>query len=634
MFCPITYREDKYKFNMDLSILSQEQKYAFERFRQGENIFVTGPGGTGKTKLIEYFVRECNSKMRPVQVCAMTGCAAILLPPVCNARTVHSWSGIRLCKGQNYQIVANALKNKGVKSAWRKVKTLIIDEVSMMSVKVLEVLDVIAKTARVNNAPFGGIQVVFAGDFYQLPPVGSVGDVASEQFCFESPLWPSIFPYKNNIELKTIFRQADPIYKEILLQIRTASLSEKNQKILEKYVKREFKKEDHNGCVPTKLYPTRAKTDYLNNLMFSRLEGREYEFSCIKKRNCKTYLEADKPLTLEHMEKGRHLTAAEIDYEMQQLISTSSVQEVLLLKEGAVVMCTVNLDMDQGICNGSQGVVTAMLETSQGTTIPEVRFANGITKQIHPHYRQSDEYPTIAIGQIPLCLAWALTIHKIQGATLSMADIDVGGQIFEYGQTYVALSRVQSLEGLYLSAFQPQRIRANERVAAFYAEMPIHDYVVDTPKTNPFAKYECSEELVEEEIDVDRLHSAGVKRISTDEMCKTRSTSEVTFDLFLRENKSIHEIAKERGLKADTILEHILKHIPHKEIATNRLMSENTYLEIKAAFDVAGAEAPLKFIKDSLRNNISYTDIKIARQILFGSVETCADVSTVKVIRL
>lgn len=622
MFSQITCVGDKYKFNMDLSILSQEQKYAFDRFRQGENIFVTGPGGTGKTKLIEYFVRECNSKMRPVQVCAMTGCAAILLPSVCNARTIHSWSGIRLCKGQNYQIVANALKNKGVKSAWRKVKTLIIDEVSMMSVKVLEVLDVIAKTARMNNAPFGGIQVVFAGDFYQLPPVGSIGDVTSEQFCFESPLWPSIFPYKNNIELKTIFRQADPIYKDILLQIRTASLSEKNQKILEKCVKREFKKEEHNGCVPTKLYPTRAKTDYLNNLMFSRLEGKEYEFSCIKKKNCKTYLEADKPLSLEHMEKGRQLSAAEIDYEMQQLISTSSVQEVLLLKEGAVVMCTVNLDMDQGICNGSQGVVIAMRETSQGTTIPEVRFANGITKQIHPHYRQSDEYPTIAIGQIPLCLAWALTIHKIQGATLSMADIDVGGQIFEYGQTYVALSRVQSLEGLYLSAFHPQRIRANERVAAFYAEMPIHDYVVDTPKTNPFA-----EELVEDEI-------ACVKRISTDAMGKTHSTSEVSFDLFLRENKSIHEIAKERGLNTDTIMEHILKYLPHKDIAANRLMSEDTYSEIKAAFDVAGAESSLKFIKDSLRHNITYTDIKTARQILFGNMETCAEVSTVKVIRL
>jgi ATP-dependent DNA helicase PIF1 len=615
---------------MDLSILSPEQRYAFAKFRQGENVFVTGPGGTGKTRLIEYFVRECKSKMRPFQVCAMTGCAAILLPPICNARTVHSWSGIRLCKGPNYQIVTNALKNKSVKSAWRKVKTLIIDEVSMMSVKVLEVLDAIAKAARANGAPFGGIQVIFAGDFYQLPPVGNMGDITSEQFCFESSLWSSIFPYKNNIELKTIFRQTDPIYKEILLQIRTASLTENSQKILEKCVKRDFKKEDHNGCVPTKLYPTRAKTDYLNNLMFSKLEGKEYEFACVKKRNCKTYLEADKPLSLEQIENGRHMTAAEIDYEMQQLMSTSSFQEVLLLKEGAVVMCTVNLDMDQGICNGSQGVIVSMIETSQGTIIPEVRFTNGVVKRIPPHYRQSEEYPTIAIGQIPLCLAWALTIHKIQGATLSMADIDVGGQIFEYGQTYVALSRVESLNGLYLSAFQPQRIRANERVTAFYAEMPKQDYVLDIPKENPFENYEYSGELAEVEI------STPAKLLVVKNVSTTQTTHAISFDMFLRENKTLDEIAKERCLKPDTIMEHILKHLPNKDVAVHRLISNDIYREIKAAYDVAGQAASMKFIKDSLRHSISYNEIKLVRQLLFGSGDTIVSEPTndVKVIRL
>jgi len=617
---------------MDLSILSQEQKYAFGKFRKGENMFVTGPGGTGKTKLIEYFVQESKNNGRNVQVCAMTGCAAILLPPICNARTVHSWSGIRLCKGPNYQIVNNALKNKNVKAGWRRVKTLIIDEVSMMSVKVLEVLDAIAKAARCNNAPFGGIQVVFAGDFYQLPPVGNAGDVSSEQFCFESSLWASIFPYKNNIELKTIFRQADPIYKEILLQIRTSTLTLENQKILEKYVKREFKKDEHNGCVPTKLYPTRAKTDYLNNLMFSKLEGEEYPFICMKKAQCKTYLETDKAISLEHIERGRKLTASEIEYEMQQLTSTSSFQEVLHLKEGAVVMCTVNLDMDQGICNGSQGIITGMIETNQGI-VPEVRFTNGIVKRISPHYRQSEEYPTIAVGQIPLCLAWALTIHKIQGATLSMADIDVGGQIFEYGQTYVALSRVQSLDGLYLSAFQPQRIRANENVRAFYNEMPELDYKMDlSENSNPFASYE----LVEEDVLEERLPSRPkvVKKSVVKEPKK--STQEVSFDLFLKANQTVEDIAQNRGLKSGTILEHILKYLPHKDITATRLMSEETYNEIKAAYDVAGQETPMKFIKDSLRHSISYTEIKIAHKILFGnnSENVAVPSNNVKIVRL
>jgi ATP-dependent DNA helicase PIF1 len=105
-----------------------------------------------------------------------------------------------------------------------------------------------------------------------------------------------------------------------------------------------------------------------------------------------------------------------------------------------------------------------------------VKFSNGIIRRISPHYWQSEEYPTLAVGQLPLCLAWALTIHKIQGATLSMAEIDIGQTIFEYGQTYVALSRIQSLEGLYLSAFEPDKIRANPIVTEFYSRIKPHHY--------------------------------------------------------------------------------------------------------------------------------------------------------------
>jgi ATP-dependent DNA helicase PIF1 len=139
----------------------------------------------------------------------------------------------------------------------------------------------------------------------------------------------------------------------------------------------------------------------------------------------------------------------------------------------------MNLDMDSGICNGSQGVIIDV--TQSIPAYPVVKFSNGLIKTIQPQFRQSDEYPTIAIGQVPLMLAWALTIHKIQGATLEMADIDVGTNIFEYGQTYVALSRVQSLDGLYLTAFNPGRIRANESVRAFYSQLPNIDYCNSQP---------------------------------------------------------------------------------------------------------------------------------------------------------
>jgi ATP-dependent DNA helicase PIF1 len=175
-------------------------------------------------------------------------------------------------------------------------------------------------------------------------------------------------------------------------------------------------------------------------------------------------------------------------------MSNSSCPDLLCLKEGAVVMCTVNLDMDNGICNGAQGIISGFKENDKGITLPEVTFVNGIKKVLDMHYVQSEEYPAIAIGQIPLCLAWALTIHKIQGATLTMADIDVGSQIFECGQTYVALSRVQSLNGLYLSAFNPNRIRINESVYAFYSSIPEQDYKIEE---NIFKDFELQEDEYE-----------------------------------------------------------------------------------------------------------------------------------------
>lgn len=481
--------------------LSQEQKYAYDQFTRNENLFITGPGGTGKTRLIEHFVKSCKDRGKIVQVCALTGCATILLPKSSNSKTIHSWSGIRLCKGDNRSIISNAVRNKGIKSAWRKVNVLIVDEVSMMSVKMLEVLEQIARSARSNNSIFGGIQVVFVGDFYQLPPVGTAGDPDTERFCFESEIWNRIFPKKNHIELKTIFRQTDPKYKEILSQIRTATLTETNIKVLEDYVNRVYDPSKYNGCIPPKLYPTRAKADYLNKLMFTKLEGNEYEFGCVKKTSCKTFIESNTPLSIANLERGRELTVAEIEYETTQLMNTSSFHETLCLKVGAVVMCTVNLDMDSGICNGSQGIITSFVETGKGE-FPVVKFANGVEKTLLPHYIQSEEYPTIAVGQIPLTLSWAMTIHKIQGATLPMASIDVGGQIFECGQTYVALSRVESLDGLYLTAFQAHKIRTNERVIEFYRGLPALDYVISE---NPFKKYELQEEEIEVDPTIKRI---------------------------------------------------------------------------------------------------------------------------------
>jgi len=442
--------------------LSQEQNFAFEKFKRNENLFITGPGGTGKTKLIKHLVQYARDIKRRLQVCALTGCAAVLLN--CNARTIHSWSGIKLAKGDRDRIVQSVIKNKRSVKTWKSVDVLIIDEISMMSKKIFDILDELGKRCRNSTLPFGGIQMIFTGDFFQLPPVGNEDDEDSDKFCFESALWSQTFRPENHIQLTTIFRQKDPQFIHILSQIRKGKLNKDSADVLRKHLNRPY---DATGFIPTKLFPIRSKVDYVNSMMFSKINEDEYEFEHSVIDNCKTYSDSGKAIPTDVLLKGMRITQQEKEYEIENILNNSPCSRILRLKKGASVLCTVNLDMDNEICNGSQGIILDIFDKEEATIVV-VKFSNGHVKHIGPHVWQSEEFPTIAIKQYPLCLAWALTIHKIQGATLALAEIDIGDSVFEYGQTYVALSRVQSLDGLYLSAFKPERIQANPKVLAFY----------------------------------------------------------------------------------------------------------------------------------------------------------------------
>lgn len=486
-----------------LNQLSVEQRDAYDKYCKGENLFITGPGGTGKTKLVKHLLEYSTENKQKIAVCAMTGCAAVLLN--CNARTLHSWTGIKLAKGDKSDVIDSVLKNKNAIKVWKTVKVLILDEVSMLSRKILEIIEEIARRSRMSVLPFGGIQVIFTGDFYQLPPVGDGGDIETEQFCFESPIWNRIFKPENHIELTTMFRQTDPLYIEILHQIRTGKLDEEKIQILQSYVNREYNADRHNGCVPTKLFPLRTQADFVNNSMFLKIKEKEFIFEIERKIDCKSYIESNKPFPVEITQKCNKISQRDIDYELQNLINNIPCQQVLRIKKGAAVMCLINLDMENEICNGSQGIVIDIDENGK-KPLPIVRFSNGIIKTIQPHYWQSDEFPTIAIGQYPISLAWAMTIHKIQGATLSLAEMDLGFHIFEYGQTYVALSRIQSLDGLYLSAFHANKIKTNPKVSKFYKRIGENkasiivaldrhtDTVMDCPPdTSLFEKYKYND---------------------------------------------------------------------------------------------------------------------------------------------
>lgn len=642
---------------MDLSSLSLEQRYAFLKFCSGENVFLTGPGGTGKTKLIEFIVSQCKKNGKTYQVTAMTGCAATLLPPSCGARTLHSWSGIGICKGENEKIVQRVLRKKTNRQTWRKTDVLIVDEVSMMSKKIITILDEVARTARLRtNVPFGGMQVVFSGDFLQLPPIPNPEDKDSSKFCFESRLWESIFPYKNNVELRKIFRQSDPIYQSILLEVRKGSISESNAEILQSYVQRSKENSPSNNYI-SKLYPVRWKTEALNNQMYKTLTSQEYVFNYERKSNCSTRLDSGKALSVEDIMKCEDMTKQERDFEFNSLLNTSNYAEELCLKEGCTVMCTVNLDMDNGICNGSQGKIIGFTSNSHNPQ-PIVRFHNNIVRTIEIQYRQSEEYPCLAVAQIPLILAWGMTIHKIQGATLDEAEIDIGSSVFENGQTYVALSRIKSLDGLYLSAFRAENIRANEKALAYYKELQHLDYekeleILEAEQSklksvgndNPFAEFELKEDSYEtpEPAPVSDVKDVSFQPMNIQQHMQMQAASSKpkvrsvqsdkgtlggsgrkTWTYYL-ENKSLDEIAEIRGLKKSTILQHIVDHLPDDRAKPEDLICMDTYREIKQVYDIMGNE-PLSVIKQQLRYSISYNEIKIVRAFEFGNQHNTKEV--------
>jgi ATP-dependent DNA helicase PIF1 len=409
-------------------MLSSGQREAFDAYIKNENIFISGYAGTGKSYLINKIYTHAKQNNKQIQITAMTGCASVLLG---NSKTLHSWAGIGIGNAPIEKLIVNIRKYNKVDN-WIKLNTLVIDEISMMSKPLFEMIDAIAKKLRKNQKPFGGLQIIVSGDFHQLPPV-------EEEFCFESPLWDKTF--EKQFVFKENFRQkGDTEYQTILNEIREGKISPESCKLLLECTK----KEELNEIKPTVLYPTKRFADQINQFELLTLD---------EEQGIQTYKKSYTP----------EISFGPIKDELDR--QKGMYEDTIILKVGCQVMCIANISQDEGIVNGSQGIIISFING-----FPEVKFKH-VTKIIQPHKWINEKYEDYGVVQIPLILSWAITIHKAQGITLENATINIGSSVFEYGQAYVALSRLTSREGLFIKSLDIGKIRANPKVINFYKKI-------------------------------------------------------------------------------------------------------------------------------------------------------------------
>ena len=428
--------------------LNDEQRNAVHAAIEGKNIFITGPGGTGKSYLLSVLVKELKKVGRRVTVTAMTGCAALLLE--LQAKTLHAWAGIGLGRGSIDSLVSGIVQHYPRKKRWTHTDCLIVDEISMLTPGLLETLDKIGRFVRKKQEPMGGLQVIFVGDFYQLPPVSRDTPQAPDRtFAFQTPVWSQII--EETHQLRTIFRQQDPAFQRILGEARQGALSPESIALLESRKNMAWKGQ---LIRPTLLFTRNADVDAINCKQFNKLPSEIHTFVA------RTVLtggkkEADYKEVIEKMDRDAPYTAN------------------LELKVGAQVMLLTNLNFEAGLVNGSRGVIKDFCET---TGNPMVQFLPTLAPiRIEAHKWESDTEPPFSREQIPLRLAYSVTIHKAQGASLDSALVDIGPATFEYGQAYVALSRVRSLAGLWVYDLDPRAFRVHPAVREFYSALDICD---------------------------------------------------------------------------------------------------------------------------------------------------------------
>lgn len=472
------------------------------------SVFFTGPAGTGKSVLMRSIIQDLKKKYardpERIAVTASTGLAA------CNigGMTLHSFAGIGLGKEEASALVKKIRRNPKAKNRWLRTKILIIDEISMVDGELFDKLSHIGSVIRNNGRPWGGIQLVITGDFFQLPPVPDSSKQRDAKFAFEAATWSNSIDH--TIGLTEVFRQRDPVFAQMLNEMRLGRISDQTTQKF-KSLCRPLQFDD--GLEVTELFPTRNEVENSNERRLRALPGKSFRFE--------SYDSGDPAIR-------------------DRLLQNMMAPKVLELKKGAQVMLIKN--MDETLVNGSLGTVTGFMSektfelmgigsaeddtdllSSDGEHDAKVKkrikaFATALGGSGTGSEHGNREFPLVrfhavdgservllcipeewkvelptgevqaARKQLPLILAWALSIHKAQGQTLERVKVDLG-KVFEKGQAYVALSRATTQQGLQVLRFQKDKVMAHPRVVTFYNQLYSVESVMDKKQTNSISNF-------------------------------------------------------------------------------------------------------------------------------------------------
>lgn len=540
------------------------QRETLDILKLGYNIFLTGPPGSGKTFLLNKYIDYLKKKRRGVAITASTGVAATHMGGV----TIHSWSGLGLKEKLDKQDLKKLLKKSYLKKRFKNTSVLIIDEVSMMHAFQFDLINQICQAFKDNSQPFGGMQVVCSGDLFQLPPVQKWGDA---KFITESAVW-------ENMDIKICYLEEQ--YRQEggeLFKLLNFIRNNQDEEAWELLQGSECEKNTFS-ITPTKLYTHNIDVDAINHFELNKIKGKEFEY----------FMQAagNKDIA-ERLKKG------------------CLAPEKLVLKQGAKVMFVKN-NFDKGYINGTLGKVIEFNE--ENLPIVETLEGERITAEPVSWTIEEEEKVKAEISQIPLRLAWAITVHKSQGMSLEAAEIDLSKSFVE-GMGYVALSRLGNLSGLKLIGINKLAFLVNQEIL----EVDRNFKRMSEKMVEDFRRMSSREKERKQNQFLYSLNWVSWVKKNKEEKPETISTYEQTKN-FVSEKLSIKEISKRRGLTEDTILQHLEKLVTDKEKIDLRHLqpSKKRFEKIRMAFQQSGSWQ-LTPVREILGENFFYRELRLAR---------------------